>query len=106
MEGILQQLVQVVLKEMGLDGAMEIVNGLVDNAYLYEILGTDHRLKVIDLAFIQCILCDKLQLFQYYFKGNELMEEMDKSGISTLYFLSKKAPIKKEEIKSRIKKGV
>ena len=34
------------------------------------------------------------------------MEEMDKSGISTLYFLSKKAPIKKEEIKARIKKGV
>ena len=34
------------------------------------------------------------------------MEEMDKSGISTLYFLSKKVPIKKEEIKARIKKGV
>ena len=34
------------------------------------------------------------------------MEEVDKSGISTLYFLSKKAPIKKDEIKTRIKKGV
>ena len=34
------------------------------------------------------------------------MEEVDKTGISTLFFLSKKHPIKKGEIESRMKKGV
>lgn len=35
-----------------------------------------------------------------------MVEEVDKTGMTTLFFLSNKHPIKKEEIQTRLKKGV
>ena len=62
----------------------------------------DHWVRVLMMP----IIIETTELNKFIFQNNELVEEVDKTGMSTLFFLSNKHPIKKEEIETRLKKGV